>query len=481
MAIDHGSVFIGGKWTAPSSNQRITVIEASTEEVLGSVPEGQEADIDAAVDAARAAFEDPAGWSSWTPARRADAMCRLADELDARKTDIARAVSSQNGMAITLAEQLEGGFPSLLLRYYAEMIRDATFEEVREGMLGGSVVVRREPIGVVAAIVPWNVPQTLAASKYAPGLAAGATVVIKASPETVLDTIPFAEAVMAAGIPDGVINVVPADRAVSAYLVSHPGVDKVSFTGSSAAGRSIAETCGRLLRPVTLELGGKSAAIVLDDADLDLTTMGEQFAGATMLVNGQACFAGTRVLAPRSRYDEVVDAVATLAGGLNVGDPHDPATQIGPMATERQRDRVEGYIAKGKAEGSRVVVGGGRPAALSRGWYVEPTVFADVDNKQVIAQEEIFGPVLAVIPYEDEADAVRIANESDFGLGGSVWTRDDERGLQIARQVRTGSFGLNHYMTDPVAPFGGVKASGLGREFGPEGLANYQELKSIYR
>jgi acyl-CoA reductase-like NAD-dependent aldehyde dehydrogenase len=481
MAIDHNSLFIGGKWAPPSSGERITVIGASTEEIIGSFPEGQEADIDAAVGAARAAFDDPAGWSSWSPAQRADALCRLADELDARKADIARAVSAQNGMPITLSEQLEGGFPTLLLRYYADMIRDATFEEVREGLLGRSAVVRRDPIGVVAAIVPWNVPQTLAATKYAPGLAAGSTVVIKASPETVLDTIPLAEAVMAAGIPDGVINIVPADREVSAYLVSHPGVDKVSFTGSSAAGRRIAEVCGRLLRPVTLELGGKSAAIVLDDADLDMTAIGAEFFGATMLNNGQACFAGTRVLAPRSRYGEVVDAVASLSSGLHVGDASDPATQVGPMATKRQRDRVEEYIAKGVAEGSRVVVGGGRPETLSRGWYVEPTVFADVDNKQVIAQEEIFGPVLVVIPYEDEADAVRIANESDFGLGGSVWTRDSERGLKVAQRVQTGSIGINHYMTDPVAPFGGVKASGLGREFGPESLANYQVLKSIYR
>jgi acyl-CoA reductase-like NAD-dependent aldehyde dehydrogenase len=480
MATDHNAFFVGGTWAPPTSTKRFSVIEASTEEVIGSFPEGQESDIDAAVNAARAAFTDPEGWSSWTPVQRADAMCRLADELDARRADITRAVSAQNGMTLALSEQIEGGFPGLLLRYYADMIRSAEPEEVRQGLLGGSTVVRREPIGVVAAIVPWNVPQTLAASKYAPALAAGATIVIKISPETVLDSIPFVEAVMAADLPAGVINVVAADREVSAYLVAHPGIDKVAFTGSSAAGRTIAETCGRLLRPVTLELGGKSAAIVLEDADLDLSVMGGDFFGATMLVNGQACFASTRVLAPRSRYQEVVDVVSTFAGGLTIGDPYDTATQIGPMASERQRERVEQYIAKGKAEGSRVVVGGGRPAALGRGWYVEPTVFADVDNRQVIAQEEIFGPVLAVIPYEDEADAVRIANESDFGLGGSVWTRDEDHGLEVARQVRTGTIGLNHYMTDPVAPFGGIKASGLGREFGPEGLANYQVMKSMY-
>jgi aldehyde dehydrogenase (NAD+) len=480
MATDHDSFFIGGRWTSPSSSQRITVIGAGTEEVIGSFPEGQEADIDAAVDAARTAFDDPDGWSSWTPARRADAMYQLAAALDKRKDEMAKTVSSQNGMAITLSEMLEGTFPSMLLRYYADMVRDASFEEVRQGVLGGSIHVRREPIGVVGAIVPWNGPQVLSSTKIAPGLAAGCTFVIKPSPETVLDSVLFAEAVIEAGIPAGVINLVPAGREVGAYLVSHPGIDKVAFTGSSAAGRQIASACGLLLRPVTLELGGKSAAIILDDADLDVS-IGEQFFAATMLNNGQSCFIGTRVLAPRSRYDDVVDAVAGLVGELKVGDPLDPGTQVGPMASARQRDRVEGYIAKGRAEGSRVVVGGGRPAGLDRGWFVEPTVFADVDNKQVIAQEEIFGPVLSIIAYEDEADAVRIANESDFGLGGSVWTTDDERGLRVARQVRTGTVGLNQYMTDPVAPFGGIKSSGLGREFGPEALANYQEFKSIYR
>jgi aldehyde dehydrogenase (NAD+) len=481
MATNHDSFFIGGRWTAPGSDQRITVIGASTEEVLGSVPEGQEADMDAAVDAARTAFDDPNGWSSWPPAQRADAMYRLAEALDKRKDEIAKAVSTQNGMVIKLAETLEGGWPSVLLRYYADMVREAPVEEVRKGIFGGSVHVRREPVGVVGAIVPWNVPQTLAATKYAPGLAAGCTFVIKPSPETVLDALLFAEAVIEAGIPAGVINVVPADREVGAYLVSHPGVDKVAFTGSTAAGRKIAEACGRLLRPVTLELGGKSAAIVLEDANLDSSAIGDAFYNATMLNNGQGCLNSTRVLAPRTRYDEVVDWVATLASGLKVGDPLDPETQIGPLASRRQRDRVEGYIAKGKAEGSRLVVGGGRPAHLSRGWYVEPTVFADVDNKQVIAREEIFGPVLSVIAYEDEAEAIQIANDSEYGLAGSMWTTDDEHGVDIARKVRTGTLGINQYLNDPVAPFGGVKASGLGREFGPESLLNYQEFKSIYR
>jgi acyl-CoA reductase-like NAD-dependent aldehyde dehydrogenase len=296
----------------------------------------------------------------------------------------------------------------------------------------------------------------------------------------VLDSVPLAEAAAAAGIPPGVINIVPGGREVGAYLVSHPGVNKISFTGSTAAGRIIGETCGRLLRPVTLELGGKSAAIILDDAELDLGKIGQDLFQATLLNNGQTCFLGTRVLAPRSRYDEVVEVFAALAGSLTVGDALDEGTQIGPMASDRQRDRVEGYIAKGKSEGARVVVGGGRPAGRDKGWFVEPTIFADVDNNHTIAQEEIFGPVLSLIPYGDDADAVRIANDSDFGLGGSVWTADRERGIGVARRVQTGSIGINHYLPDPAAPFGGVKASGLGRELSPEAISHYQQYKSIY-
>jgi aldehyde dehydrogenase (NAD+) len=476
----HDTLFIGGEWIAPSSSQTITVVSASTEEVIGSVPEAQEADVDAAVDAARRAFADPDGWASWEPAARAAAMERFADALDKRGGEIAKLVSAQNGMPVSISTAFEGAFPAVLLRYYAGVIKEAVFEEERPALMGGTTVVRRSPLGVVGAIVPWNFPQSLAAFKYAPALAAGCTLVIKPSPETVLDTVLVAEAAVEAGIPAGVINFVPAGREVGAYLVSHPGVDKVSFTGSTAAGRSIGETCGRLLRPVTLELGGKSAAIVLDDADLDLATIGEKLFAATLLNNGQTCFLGTRVLAPRSRYAEVVEMFAALAGSLKVGDALDATTQIGPMASDRQRDRVEGYIAKGKAEGARVVVGGGRPAGQDKGWFVEPTIFADVDNNHTIAQEEIFGPVLSLIPYSDVDDAVRIANDSDFGLGGSVWTRDKERGLGVARRVQTGTIGVNTYLPDPTAPFGGVKASGLGRELGPESIGHYQQIQSIY-
>jgi aldehyde dehydrogenase (NAD+) len=476
--IESAELFIGGEWIKPQGSERISVVAASTEEPVGSVPNGTNADIDAAVKAARAAFDDPSGWSSWSSDDRAQALERLAAALAGRGEEIAHRVSLQNGMPISLALQVEAVFPAVLAQYYAGLIRQTALQEDRQGLLGGTIHVLRKPVGVVGAIVPWNYPQTLAMFKLAPLLAAGCTVVMKPSPETVLDSLLLAEAIAEAGLPAGVVNIVPAGREVGAYLVEHPGVDKVAFTGSSAAGRSIARRCGELLRPVTLELGGKSAAIVLDDADLAGNT--EALFAATLMNNGQTCNIGTRVLAPRSRYDDVLDVFTGLADAVVVGDSLDPATQVGPLASARQRERVEGYIEKGRAEGARVVAGGGRPPELDRGWFVQPTIFADVDNRSTIAREEIFGPVLSVIAYDGVDDAVAIANDSEFGLGGSVWSRDAERAQDVAKRVQTGSIGINHYMLDPAAPFGGVKASGIGRELGPEGLAAYFQLQSIY-
>src|SRR6266545_4892448 len=478
MTTTYDKLYVGGDWAAPLGDDTIDVVSAATEENLGSVPLGTERDIDAAVDAARKAFDDPEGWSTWEPSRRAEVLNRFAAELEARGPEMAIRVSRQNGMPIGIAEMFEAGFPPLLLRYYGQMVVDTPQEEIRPGMLGGSSLVRKDPIGVVGAVVPWNVPQAITFLKVAPALAAGCTVVLKPAPETVLDAFLTAEAAVAAGLPPGVLNVVPGGREVGAHLVAHPGVDKVSFTGSTAAGRAIAETCGRLLRPVTLELGGKSAAIVLDDADL--RTSIESFFAATLLNNGQICWLGTRVLAPRSRYAEVVDTVTGLAGSLRLGDPMDPATQVGPLVSSRQRDRVESYIAKGLNDGARLTTGGGRPKDLDHGWYVEPTVFAEVDNEHAIAQEEIFGPVLSVIPYSCDEEAVAIANASDYGLGGTVWTTDPERGEAVARKVSSGTIGINAYVNDPTAPFGGIKASGMGRELGPEGMHGYQVLKTVY-
>lgn len=476
--VTHKSLFIGGKWVTPASDAVIQVVSPKSEEPIGTVPAADERDVDRAVAAARAAFDEPLGWSSWEPAKRADVMERLATALESRSSQTAEMVSAQNGMPISIATQIEGVFPAVLLRYYASLARTMPTEERRAGLFGGTTLVTRKPIGVVGAIVPWNFPQGLAFFKLAPAMAAGATVVIKPSPETVLDSFVLAEAAEEAGVPAGVLNIVPGGRAIGAYLVAHPGINKVSFTGSSATGRSIAETCGRMLRPVTLELGGKSAAIILDDAEL--SDKAEALLGATLLNSGQTCYVGTRILAPRGRYTEIVDFFTSLVGSLVVGDPLDPATQIGPLVSATQRARVEGYIAKGKSDGARVTVGGARPDAFSKGWFVEPTVFADVDNESSIAQEEIFGPVLSIIPYEGDDEAVSIANNSDFGLGGSVWSTDDARALGVARRVETGSVGINAYMLDPASPFGGVKASGIGRELGPEGLAAYQELKSVY-
>jgi aldehyde dehydrogenase (NAD+) len=477
MSLVYESLFIGGEWVTPSSSSIIEVISPNTEQVIGRVPEALEADVDAAVAAARKAFDDPTGWAHWAPERRADAIERFAAALDARAEEMPVRVSSQNGMPIAISSRAENAMPQAMLRYYANLLRagEIAFDSERDGVLG-RVRVSRRPVGVVGAIVPWNVPQTIGAHKYGPALAVGCTLVIKPSPETVLDAMLFAEAAEEAQLPAGVINSVPGGPRTGAYLVKHPGVDKLAFTGSEKVGRWVAETAGRMLRPVTLELGGKAAAIVLDDADL--TQDLESFFMATMLNNGQSCYLGTRVLVPASRYDEVVDTITDFVRSLPVGDSLAPATRIGPLATARQRERVEGYIAKGKAEGARLTTGGGRPR--ERGWFVAPTVFADVDNRSTIGREEIFGPVLSIIKCTDDDDAVRIANDSPYGLGGTVWTSDVERGLSVASRVDTGVIGINGFLPDPAAPFGGTKTSGIGRELGPEGLEPYLVLKSTY-
>jgi acyl-CoA reductase-like NAD-dependent aldehyde dehydrogenase len=476
--IEHDRLFIGGEWAAPASDARIEVVSSSTEESIGSVPEAAGADVDAAVAAARRAFDDPSGWASWEPAARADALDRLAALLERRSEEIAQLVSAQNGMPITVSRKLEAVFPPMLLRYYASLVRASPATEPRAGLLGGQLSVERRPIGVVGAIVPWNYPETLLAFKLAPGLAAGCCFVIKPSPETVLGSFVLSECVAEAGIPSGVVNVVPGGREIGAYLVQHPGIHKVAFTGSSAAGRAIGEVCGRLVRPVTLELGGKNAAIILDDAEL--AGAAEALVTATLLNNGQTCVLSTRILAPRSRYDEIVATFGAIADALKVGPALDEATEIGPMASKAHRERVLGYIAAGKADGGRLVAGGGTPAGFDRGWFVSPTVFAGVAPGHTIAREDIFGPVLAVIPYDTVDEAVAIANDSEYGLAGTVCSGDPEHALAVARRVQTGAVGINHFMLDPAGPFGGIKQSGIGKELGPEGLAAYQQVQTIY-
>ncbi|MER7545230.1 aldehyde dehydrogenase [Spirillospora sp. NPDC127506] len=473
---EHDRLFIGGEWAAPAGTGTIDVISPHTEEVIGRVPEGTEADIDAAVAAARHAF-DEGPWPRMTPAERAEIVGRLSAIYAERQQEMADLCTAQMGSPIMFSVFGQAAIPQMVLQYYVDLAATYTWEEERQGMLG-PVTVTQDPVGVVAAIVPWNVPQFTLMLKLAPALIAGCTVVAKPSPETPLDTYLLAEWIREAGIPEGVVNFVPAGREVGAYLVAHPDVDKVSFTGSTAAGRKIGAVCGEQLKRVTLELGGKSAAIILDDADLASTVEG--FKLASLMNNGEACAAQTRILASRRRYDEVADALAAMVGGLNVGDPADYATEVGPLVTRRQQERVENYIRIGQDEGAKLITGGlNRPH--DRGWYVAPTVFGDVGNDMRIAREEIFGPVLVLIPYEDEADAVRIANDSDYGLGGSVWTSDVDRGIDVARRIRTGSCGVNMYTLDPNTPFGGFKSSGMGRELGPEGMRAYLEHKSIPR
>ncbi|MFE1960019.1 aldehyde dehydrogenase [Streptomyces sp. NPDC059479] len=479
--MEHDRLFMGGGWAVPHSTARIPVTSPRSEQPIGSAPEADAEDVDTAVSAARAAFDAPEGWAHWEPARRAEALNGFADALEARSSRIARQVTAQNGMPVTISESVEGRAPAFLLRHAAELSTRAPLERVQERADGtGSTLIRQEPVGVVGAIAPWNFPQSLAAFKYAFALAAGCTVVLKPSPETVLDSVLLADAAMEAGLPAGVMNIVFGGTEAGSALVAHRDVDKIGFTGSTAVGRVIAESCARLLRPVTLELGGKSAAVLLDDVDVEAVVHSPAFSAMTMFSSGQTCWASTRILAPRSRYEESVEALASMMDGLVVGDPFDPRTQIGPMVSEKHRTRVESYIRKGVEEGARLVTGGGRPRHMDTGWYVEPTLFADVDNGSAIAQEEIFGPVLCVIPYEDDAGAVRLADDSSYGLSGSVWTGDTDRGIALARRVRTGVFSVNGKRTDLGAPFGGEKNSGLGRELGAEGLASYRRLQSIY-
>jgi acyl-CoA reductase-like NAD-dependent aldehyde dehydrogenase len=468
--------FIGGEMGSARGAARLEVVNPATEQTIGHIADSGAEDVSRAVGAAAAAFNGE--WSHTTGAERAAFLRALADEFDARGERLAAAVSTQNGMPMRISMAANHTRAVEAYRYFADLAEHETPEEVRPSGDGTTTLVRREPVGVAGLVVPWNAPHTLLSWKLGAALAAGCTVVFKPAPQTSLDLPIFAEAVEAAGLPPGVVNYVTGDADTGRFLVSHPGIDKVAFTGSTQAGREIAAACGRALKPVTLELGGKSAAILLDDVDLAAFAAKIPY---LCLPNGaQICHSNTRVLAPRSRYAEIVEAVAAVARALPVGDPFDAQTAIGPIASRRQLDRVIGYVELGKTEGATLVTGGGRPQRLPRGFYLEPTVFSDVDNSMRIAQEEIFGPVITVVPYTDDQDALRIANDSPYGLAGTVFGADPERALAIARKVHTGTIGVNRYGIALDAPFGGVKDSGLGRELGPEGMAAYQQVKSIY-
>jgi acyl-CoA reductase-like NAD-dependent aldehyde dehydrogenase len=473
---EYSQLFIGGSYADPATDAKLEMISPVTEEVFGRTPEAAPADMDRAVAAARRAF-DEGPWPRMEVAERVEVLRRLRNRYEARADELAGLISSETGSPYSWSVLGQVWAPIVIWDYFLGMAPEYPWEELRQGMLGPTVV-RSEPVGVAAAIVAWNVPQFITVSKIAPALVAGCTVIVKPSPETALDSYLLADMAIEAGLPEGVLNIVPAGRENSAYLAAHPGLDKIGFTGSTAGGKAVLAAAAPNLTRVTLELGGKSAAIILPDADLDTAIPG--LLPNAYMNNGQACVAQTRILVQRDRYSETVEAMAEAVRALKTGDPLDPATQIGPLVAERQRDRVESYIAKGIGEGARVVVGGGRPADQPRGWFVEPTLFADVDNRMVIAQEEIFGPVVVMIPYTDEAEAIRIANDSDYGLSGSVWSADVGHALDVARQVRTGNYGVNTFGMEFNSPFGGFKQSGIGREFGPEGLRAYLETKTMH-
>ncbi|OAA26857.1 NAD-dependent aldehyde dehydrogenase [Frankia sp. EI5c] len=471
-------LFIGGEWAAPRGTGTIEVVSPHTEQVIARIAAAGSEDVDRAVAAARRAF-DEGPWPRLAPAERAEVIRRLAALVKPRRKELAQLISAEMGAPISFAKLSHVTLPWMMMGAFADIAENLPWEEPRKGFYGQDILLRKEPIGVVAAIVPWNMPLFLTVGKLVPALLAGCSVVLKPSPETPLDAYALADLLTEAGLPPGVVSVLPGDRELGEYLVSHPGVDKVSFTGSTAAGRLVAASCGSNLKRVSLELGGKSAAVVLDDADPAAVAAGVEIAG--LMNSGQACVAQTRILVPRSRYAEYLDALVAMVESLPVGDPSDPATKVGPLVARRQQERVRGFIEEGQKEGARLVAGGSElPAGVERGWYVRPTVFADVDSGMRIAQEEIFGPVLTVLPYGDDAEAVRIADDTEYGLSGSVWTADVERGLAVARKVRSGTFGVNQaYSMDPNAPFGGVKASGIGRELGREGIESYLDVKSI--
>lgn len=457
---------------------QIEVVSPHTEQPIARVAASLPADVDAAVAAARAAV-DRGPWPRLPPDERIAALRRLADLYSQRREQMAQLISAEIGAPISFAKRAQVGLPTMMMSAFCDVAEAYPWQEARPGFFGADVRIRREPVGVVAAIVPWNMPQFLIMTKLVPALLAGCAVVLKPAPESPLDALLLAEMIEQIGLPDGVVTVVPGDAAVGAHLASHRGVDKVSFTGSSSAGRAVATACAANLTRVSLELGGKSAAIVLDDADPETVAAGVR--SASLSNSGQICNALTRIVVPAAREEEFVDALAARMSALKVGDPADPATELGPLVSRRQQQRVRDYIELGRREGARLVIGGtDLPTGVDTGWYVQPTLFAAADNSMRIAREEIFGPVLTVIPYEDERDAIAIANDSDYGLAGSVWTADTDRGIRIAEQVRTGTFGVNQgYTMDPFAPFGGVKDSGYGRELGREGLDGYVETKSI--
>jgi acyl-CoA reductase-like NAD-dependent aldehyde dehydrogenase len=465
-------LFIGGQWVAPSGKETLEVHNAGTGETLGRIPAGSESDIDAAVAAARAALE---AWSQAPAQKRAEYLEAISAGLKARAEELAKTIAQEVGMPIKLAARIQAALPINNFANYAKLVKDFSFEE----RVGNSIVVR-EPVGVVGAITPWNYPLHQITLKVAPALAAGCTVVLKPSEVAPFNAFILAEVIESVGLPRGVFNLVTGVGEVAGEaLVRHPAVDMISFTGSTRAGKRISELAARTVKRVALELGGKSASVILDDADLAAAV--KSTVNGCYLNSGQTCTALTRMLVPEAKYEEAAKLAAEVARSFTPGDPLSESTRLGPLTSQAQLERVRGYIEKGLAEGAELLAGGaeapeGVPAG---GYYVKPTVFGRVRNDMTIAQEEIFGPVLSIIPYKDEEDAVRIANDTVYGLAGAVWSKDEERARRIARRIRAGQVDVNGGAFNMNAPFGGFKHSGHGREAGVYGLEEFLEYKSL--
>jgi acyl-CoA reductase-like NAD-dependent aldehyde dehydrogenase len=469
-------LYIGGRWEESAGSETLEIRSPHDHSHVGTTPHAAPADVDRAVAAAREAFER-GPWPRMTPEERHEVVSRFVKLHTERAEELAQLVTSEMGSPLWFTRYLH--HHGILQQNEAYLSAAAATRWEEELTVDGETrtLMRREPVGVVAAVIPWNAPHQSALAKMVPALLAGCPVILKASPETALDALVLAEIFDAADFPEGVVSILPAGRETSEYLVKHPGVDKVAFTGSTVAGRRIAALAGEQLKRVSLELGGKSAAIILPDADLEATVGGLKF--ASFVNNSESCVAHTRILAPRERYEEIVAALKTMVESIAVGDPSDPDTFVGPMVRADQQERIRGYIELGIAEGARLVTGGAEPIEGLTGNYIRPTLFADVDNAMRIAREEIFGPVLVVIPFDTEEDAIRIANDSDYGLSGGVWTADKEHGIEVLRQVRSGWMNVNGAPASFSGPFGGYKASGAGREFGALGLTGYTEAKTI--
>jgi acyl-CoA reductase-like NAD-dependent aldehyde dehydrogenase len=464
-------LYIDGAWVAPHSSDTIEVIDSTTEEVMGTVPLGSAEDVDAAVQAARAAFAE---WSQVSASERAKYATRIGEALAARMADIAELVAHEVGMPLSLSMMIQAGLPIGTFSSMADLVGQITWEE----QVGNSLVVK-EPIGVVGAITPWNYPLHQIAAKVAPAITAGCTIVLKPSEVAPLNAFLLADVIHDVGLPPGVFNLVSGlGPVVGEALASHPDVDMISFTGSTRAGRRVTQLAAETVKRVALELGGKSPNVILEDANFAMAVPH----GVTMcyLNSGQTCSALTRMIVPRSRLAEVEELATKAAEESTPGSPFADGTRLGPLVSAAQRDRVRTYIQKGIDEGAKLLTGGVEaPEGLEQGFFVKPTVFSDVTRKMTIAQEEIFGPVLAIMPFDTEEEAIEIANDSAYGLAGGVWAGDPEHAKQVALRIRTGRVDVNGGAFNTLAPFGGYKQSGNGRELGKFGLEEFLEVKSL--